>query len=237
MLGGEIRKFKTELKDKFTFQDLEFVQHGSYTVLSQFDNQDTINEWVFTADSDHNEGKSSGSFTLSDRNYGIFAGSINTEPPKDGVVKRSGYCSIRSPPKSKSFKRRVPYEIFEDYTHVVVRYRGDGRPYLVNIKILYDLDLLWQDVYSYPLYTRGGPYWQIAKIPLSKFFLANKGRIIDRQERIPLNKVQNIGFTCSDQNSGPFYLELDYLALLHDHSHEEKFAYETYEVPKGVADC
>lgn len=42
----------------------------------------------------------------------------------------------------------------------MVRFRGDGRPYHLVIKPLMNIDVLWNDQYHYPLFTRGGPYWQ-----------------------------------------------------------------------------
>jgi len=233
----ELKKYVREWSDRFQFQNIEFVSHGSYRLLAQLNDQTALNDWVLTADSDHLQGKSRASFYLNERNYAVFEGYIDTTVPKDGVVKRAGYCAVRSPVATKSLKRASTYDYFADYTHLVVRYRGDGRPYLVNLKIQYDLDLGWQDVYSYPLFTRGGPYWQVAKIPFSKFFHGFKGRVQDKQWKVPLEKVEHYGITCSDQYSGPFHLELDYVGLLRDESHSENFAYEMYEVPVGVSNC
>lgn len=63
----------------------------------------------------------------------------------------------------KSFKRKTSYE-WSQYTHVVLKVRGDGRQYLVNLSTEGIYDLNWFNLYSYPLYTRGGPYWQITKV-------------------------------------------------------------------------
>lgn len=115
-------------------------------------------------------------------------------------------------------------------------------------------DLWWNDVYHYVLYTRGGPHWQttrvnrndsvmippalltvsIFQIPFSKFFLASKGRIQDRQGAIPLNKVSNFGVTVTAKGShdGAFQLEIDYIGLEFDPANTERFAYEMYNMPK-----
>lgn len=35
---------------------------------------------------------------------------------------------------------------------------------MINISTSGYYDIWWNDMYSYALYTRGGPYWQIAKV-------------------------------------------------------------------------
>lgn len=47
---------------------------------------------------------------------------------------------------------------------LVMRVRGDGRSYLLNINTRGYYDITWNDVYHYVLFTRGGPYWQVARV-------------------------------------------------------------------------
>jgi len=56
-----------------------------------------------------------------------------------------------------------PYD-WQVFTHLVMRVRGDGRPYQLGLRMDRRYDLAWLDIYSYTLFTRGGPYWQIAKV-------------------------------------------------------------------------
>jgi hypothetical protein len=50
------------------------------------------------------------------------------------------------------------------------------------------------------------------------------------------NEVKKIGFTCMDNNEGPFSLEIDFIALLRDSVEKEECAYEAYQVPKFISD-
>lgn len=70
-------------------------------------------------------------------------------------------CSVAG--FQKSFKRKTSYE-WSQYTHVVLKVRGDGRQYLVNISTEGIYDLSWFNMYSYRLHTRGGPHWQLTKV-------------------------------------------------------------------------
>ncbi|XP_051503360.1 complex I intermediate-associated protein 30, mitochondrial [Myxocyprinus asiaticus] len=115
-----------------------------------------------------------------------------------------------------------------------MRIRGDGRPWMVNISAETSFSHQSDDIYSYFLYTRGGPYWQDVKIPFTKFFLSSQGRIQDDQHVLWLEKVNSIGFTFGDKADGPFQLEIDITALCNDHTHTGEFAYELYKRNRGL---
>ena len=71
------------------------------------------------------------------------------------------------------------------------------------------------------------------QIPLGKFFLANKGNILDDQKVIPLHRGTGISFTLADHVDGPFSLEIDHIGFYKRHpSMIENFNYETYVYPK-----
>lgn len=184
-----------------------------------------------------------------------IVGELNTRVPKDGKIKRSGYCNMRSIRARKSFKRDS-YLDWTMYNVLVMRVRGDGRSYMLNLATTGYFDVMWNDVYNYVLFTRGGPYWQVAKviitdlnvwkymfiyictilqIPFSKFFLTSKGRIQDKQGPIPLDKVTNLGITAGDKINGPFSLEIDYIGVEYDPNITEEFAYEMYKTDKYIA--
>jgi len=233
LLKGEFSKFKDEVNCKFRCDNAVPLQHGDYEVVWNFNNQSAVDDWVVTSDKDHNEGKSTAEFILGTNRHGMFRGCLDTTVPKDGIIKNAGYCNVRSPTNMISFKRVRTYD-WNLFTHLVMRVRGDGRSYQIILNMERNFDLQWNDQYSYPLFTRGGPYWQTAKIPFSKFILNAKGRIQDKQEAIQLDQIRNVGITLADAVSGPFQLEIDYIAVVYDSSHPHSFEYEMFPVSTAV---
>lgn len=71
------------------------------------------------------------------------------------------------------------------------------------------------------------------QIPFSRFFLANKGRVQDKQGPIPLNRITAFGISVGARagHDGPFNLEIDYIGLEYDPVYTEEFAYEMYKQP------
>ncbi|KAM6202761.1 complex I intermediate-associated protein 30, mitochondrial isoform 1-T1 [Rhynchocyon petersi] len=67
---------------------------------------------------------------------------------------------------------------------------------------------------------------RVPKIPFSKFFFSNQGRIRDAQFQLLLDKISSIGFTLADKVDGPFFLEIDFIGVFTDPAHTEEFAYE-----------
>ncbi|XP_042869406.1 complex I intermediate-associated protein 30, mitochondrial-like isoform X2 [Penaeus japonicus] len=229
-LREELSKWKGEVKEKFE-DDPIIVRPGDMDKVWTLKNEEHLKNWVVTSDKDHGEGYSSCSLALSPAGHGLFSGQINTQVPKDGRVRKSGYCNMKSIRPRMSFKREV-YLDWSLYNHLELRVRGDGRTYLLNISTAGYFDLHWHDMYSYPLYTRGGPHWQITRIPFSKFFLSSKGRLQDKQCPIPLQRVVSLGVSAGDRVNAPFRLEIDYIGVYSDPDHTEEFAYEMYKLPK-----
>lgn len=161
------------------------------------------------------------------KGFGVFRGFLSTRVPDRGDLVRAGFANLSSP-ESTLFGFILPYALYS-HTHLIIRYRGDGRSYRINITSRQMWDATWNDTHHFVLYTRGGPYWQVAKIPFSKFFILRKGLIRTRQHKLPDHSVRLISFTLMDDVDGPFCLELDYIALYCDTNHREKFAYEQYD--------
>lgn len=220
-----------EFKDHWRNDPIMDYRHNEVDIWWRFRTEKDLEKWVVTTDSDLAVGRSEASLTISPQGYALFSGKISTDFPQDGIIKRSGFANFGSLPAMKSFGRETAYD-WTLYTHLVMRVRGDGRSYMINMHLKNTADAWWFDIYHFILFTRGGPYWQTAKIPLSKFFLGSKGRIQDSQFPPPLERIMKLSFTIGEgTQSGPFSLEIQYIGLTHDDTHREETAYEMYQVP------
>ncbi|XP_037081705.1 complex I intermediate-associated protein 30, mitochondrial-like isoform X1 [Pollicipes pollicipes] len=232
-LKHEVGVWKDEFWNKFTKEPLFLVRPGEVDTVFQLNSEAALERWIVTADRDNSDGQSQGELVLGRHGKAVLRGTLDTTPPKDGSKQRAGYCNMRCLRPQKSFKRDGFFD-WSAYTHVVLRVRGDGRSYMLNLASMGYFDLMWNDMYSFPLYTRGGPYWQVSRIPFSKFFLSSKGRIQDKQCPLMQDRITSIGITAAGV-SGPFQLEIDYIGLEMDPKHDEEFAYEMYKTPSFIA--
>lgn len=162
-LKGEIKLWKEEVTEKLRSDPVLIFRPGEIDVVWSFKQELDFKKWVLTTDSDHLEGESKATFELSKDGHGLFQGNLSEKVPLDGRIKRAGYCNIKSMRQRKSFKRDT-YHDWTQYNMLRMRVRGDGRSYLINIASEGEYDVLWNDVYHYVLYTRGGPYWQDVKV-------------------------------------------------------------------------
>ncbi|NXG70654.1 CIA30 protein, partial [Baryphthengus martii] len=197
-------------------------------VLWEFRSPEDLKKWVISSDIEIG-GKSEVYLKMCRNNQGaLLYGTLNTEVPRDGETKYSGYCSMRAKPPMGSFARKKYYD-WSNFNSLYLRVRGDGRPWMVNIYTDPYFSHQKDDLYCYFMFPRGGPYWEEIKIPFSKFFLSSRGRVQDNQHPIWLDKISTLGFTIGDKVDGPFQLEIDFIGLLNDRAHTEEFAYEMYD--------
>ncbi|XP_018327242.1 complex I intermediate-associated protein 30, mitochondrial [Agrilus planipennis] len=227
-LKTEIALWTSEVKERLEIDPVLEFRPGETDVAWRFKDEESLKNWIITSDSDNNEGFSNSSLTINKYGKGVFSGELSTRVPKDGKIKRAGYCNMTTLRARKSFKRESYYN-WSNYNTLVMKVKGDGRSYFLNIHTKGYYDIMWFDMFHYVLFTRGGPYWQVTKIPFSKFFLSSKGRIQDKQFPVPLDRITSFGITASDKIDGEFKLEIDYIGLEYDPSHIENFAYEMYE--------
>lgn len=194
-------------------------------VVWQFREKEDLDKWILTSDKTIG-GRSEIFLKMSKNNRSaLLYGTLSSEAPQDGESNQSGYCAMISRIPRGAFERKLSYD-WSQFNTLYLRVRGDGRPWMVNIKQDTEFIQRKNQMYSYFMFTRGGPYWQEVKIPFSKFFFSNQGRIRDVQGPLILDKISSIGFTLSDKVDGPFFLEIDFIGVFTDPAHTEEFAYE-----------
>jgi len=232
-LKTETKKLISEFPTDMAFLDLP--KNGEERVAFEFDTEAKRDDWIVTCDSTWGEGYSSASFGESTncKGKGLFSGELVTRPPNDGRVANAGYANIRSVYRTKSFGRIDTLDWIE-FTHLILRVRGDGRTYMVNLYYHDEWDYMWHDLHQFPLHTRGGPYWQTTVIPFSKFILTYASRLQDFLERVRPHDIVALGITLADGNDGPFSLEVDSVKVRCERSTaDDKVAYETYMFPRN----
>ncbi|XP_053447706.1 complex I intermediate-associated protein 30, mitochondrial-like [Nycticebus coucang] len=233
------KAIRDEIKDHFRLLKDELVNHWigpegrplhevlleQAKVVWQFRGKEDLDKWIVTSDKTIG-GRSEVFLKMGKNNQSaLLYGTLSSEGPYDGDSRQSGYCAMISRIPRGSFERRKSYD-WSQFNTLYLRVRGDGRPWMVNIKEDSDFIQRKNRMYSYFMFTRGGPYWQEVKIPFSKFFFSNQGRIRDVQSQLLLDKISFIGFTLADKVDGPFFLEIDFIGVFTDPAHTEEFAYE-----------
>jgi len=237
IVANEVKKWGEETKTGLSWKNTidKFPRQGDRRTEWEFKKEEDLSQWVLTVDSDWGEGYSTADLEYNPAGHAVFRGHLSTRVPADGRTQAAGYANIGTVNRRKSFARlkMLPWMY---YTHLYMNVRGDGRTYMLNLNIQRDFDITWDDRYHYPLFTRGGPYWQYVKIPFGKFYFGNKGKIQDRQNRIMLELSTGMSITLADNITGPFQLEVKDIGVQLDMDNDpEWFAYEKYKVPAWYA--
>ncbi len=116
----------------------------------------------------------------------LFSGTLSLQ-------NNGGFASVRSQPRDLGLA---------EGDSLVVRVRGDGREYSVNLYVPTN-----RTAFSFraPLETTAGK-WQETVIPVSAFYATSFGRRV--AEKVDAAKVNSIGFLLGDKKAGPFKLEV-----------------------------
>jgi len=180
---------------------------------------DKANEnWIAISDAEFG-GKSEVAFEKSKHGQCVFRGNISTVlPDDDDEAKYSGFCAAKSKPLMGFMGKVEPHDL-ETFDTIEIRLRGDGRSYFFNIhpESFQSTD----DLYQGFLFTRGGPHWEIIRIPYNSFVLTSHGFVQDNQIRF--NNIRAFGFSLSDKKNGPFHLEIDYIRALRMYNDNSEF--------------
>jgi NADH dehydrogenase [ubiquinone] 1 alpha subcomplex assembly factor 1 len=224
---------KVMARKPFKIEFSKKIEPDKTYIFEDFDSDESLKRWKPVADSDSLHGFSTSNLSRSPAGHALFHGIIDNTLPDDGMTANSGFAAIIGPqaPSEWIFKLQHRWD-WSDYNCLEIKYRGDGRRYFVVLNTADDFnDLSYYDNYSYPLYTRGGPYWQTCRIPFSKFIYNYKSFTQDRQGYLPGWKIKFVSIALHDKIDGPFSLELDYMGLRNEHlTFKEITPYESYKI-------
>ncbi|KAK1338952.1 hypothetical protein QTO34_019621 [Cnephaeus nilssonii] len=233
------KAIKDEIKEHFWRLKDEIVKHWigpegrplqevimeQARVVWQFRGKEDLDKWIVTSDKTIG-GRSEVFLKMGKNNQSaLLYGTLSSRHLRMGRIVRADTCLPERQILRGAFDRKKSYD-WSQFNTLYLRVRGDGRPWMVNIREDTDFIQRHNQMYSYFMFTRGGPYWQEVKIPFSKFFFSNQGRIRDAQFQLLLDKISSIGFTLADKVDGPFFLEIDFIGVFADPAHTEEFAYE-----------
>ncbi len=118
-----------------------------------------------------------------------------------------GFASVRSVPQDLGF---------EDGDTLIVRVRGDGREYYLN---LYEPTFRMAFSYRAPLKTEDGK-WVEVRVPLSDFYATSFGRRV-RSSKLSPGRINSVGFLLADKKAGPFRLEVDSIRVAKSRAGDE----------------
>ncbi|KAI6237306.1 CIA30 domain-containing protein [Aphelenchoides besseyi] len=235
LVDRNVKLVKQEFKNYYQierpiFDSILGPTHEQLNVDYHYRDDEQMKRWQTGCDSDWGEGYSKCEFKRTEFNTAIFSGYTDSRIINTGKIERAGWASIKTIERA-SMHRHKHMKHWQYYSHFMIKCRGDGRSYKIMLCCPGFIDVTWGDSYSYHLHTHGGPYWQYEQIPFSRFIHTVGGRVQDRQQRVPSFEVSSICIVIMDRIDGPFRLEIDYIGVVKDWTHNEKFAYETYNIP------
>jgi monofunctional biosynthetic peptidoglycan transglycosylase len=160
--------------------------------LFAFASPDTAAEWQVVNDGVMG-GVSDGRFRITERQTLEFSGTLSLE-------NNGGFASVRSRPRTLGLQTGGT---------LVVRMRGDGREYQLN---LYSSGRMRAFSYRAPLQTRSGEWIEVA-VPLDRFEATSFGRVLRGAGPVDPRSVTSIGFLLAEKTPGPFALEVEWIKV------------------------
>ena len=141
-------------------------------------------------------GVSDGRFKITDGKTLEFFGTLSLE-------NNGGFASVRTKPTDLDLSAGDT---------LVVRLKGDGREYLLNI---YTKSRRMAFSYRAPLPTTKDE-WQEVAIPLADFIPTAFGTRVQGMGPVEPDQISGLGFMISDKKAGPFRMEIEWVKVRRD---------------------
>jgi monofunctional biosynthetic peptidoglycan transglycosylase len=143
-------------------------------------------------------GISSGGMEITEDGSMLFEGVVSLE-------NNGGFASIRS--ESRKWDLGA-------YDGIVIRFRGDGKSYKLNLKTDSAFDGI---MYRVSFDTKEGE-WQELRFPFTEFMATFRGRAVPEAPPLDPARIASVGFLISDKQEGPFRLELGWIGAYQENS-------------------
>jgi monofunctional biosynthetic peptidoglycan transglycosylase len=157
--------------------------------LFDFQNATNVTVWQVVNDGVMG-GVSASSFRITN-GVAVFQGKVSLE-------NNGGFASVRSLPARHDLGGADAF---------VVRVRGDGRRYKFTARMDDSFD---SAIYRCDFATKNG-VWEEHRLPLKDFVASFRGRVLTDVPPLNPAKVSSVGFLISDQQAGPFQLEVAWI--------------------------
>jgi len=138
-------------------------------------------------------GVSDGRFKITEGKTLEFFGTLSLE-------NNGGFASVRTKPADRDIKTGDT---------LVVRVKGDGREYVVNI---YTKSRRMAFSYRAPLPTTKDEWTEVA-IPLEDFIPTAFGRRVQGMGPVEPDQINGLGFMLSDKKAGPFTMQVEWVKV------------------------
>jgi NADH dehydrogenase [ubiquinone] 1 alpha subcomplex assembly factor 1 len=159
--------------------------------LFSFNNPEAAREWQ-TVNDGVMGGRSDGRFRINQFKNLEFFGNLS-------LANNGGFASVRSRGSAMNL---------QNGDSIVVKVRGDGREYTLN---LYTAGRRMAFSYRVPFQTKKDE-WIKVRVPLSDFVATSFGRIVRNSVLIP-EQVSGIGILLGDKKPGAFKIEIDSISV------------------------
>jgi len=161
-------------------------------VLIEFTSPDAAKQWQ-TVNDGVMGGVSEGNFKITEAKTLVFFGNLSLE-------NNGGFASVRTQAKQLGLEKGDA---------LVVKVRGDGREYSLNLYVPRPLV-----AFSYrAMVQTKKDEWIEVKVPLDKFEATSFGRLMPDAGPVNPPEVNALGFLLGDKKSGPFKLEVEWIKV------------------------
>ena len=158
-------------------------------ILFDFQTATNATAWQIVND-DVMGGVSTSSFGLTN-GVAMFQGEVSLE-------NNGGFASVRSLPARLDLAGGDA---------IVIRVRGDGRRYKFTART----DRSFDSAIYQTVFTTKKSEWEEHRLPLKQFVPTFRGRVLPGEPPLDPAKVTSVGFLISDQQDGPFRLEIGWV--------------------------